>query len=210
MRLYVFLPRRLRDDGEMTAILYPVAANAEAALSQPLGRAARAREAQRLAGEAVCFEAEPVGPAFATREAALEAYAGRVEDDRPGHLLTLPPEDRYCRLVETVVAEGGRPAAAGPLRPAYAEGRRWPAPPPPPRTAWRLSISYWRVASAERPVEAPQARQVRRGKARDLDRDTLNAIARQPLRAVEPQQPLDIGLFETRLPESPHIVVPDE
>ena len=28
--------------------------------------------------------------------------------------------------------------------------------------------------------------------------------------AVKPQQPLDIGLFETRLPEAPHIVVPDE
>ena len=33
---------------------------------------------------------------------------------------------------------------------------------------------------------------------------------RQPLQPFKPQQPLDIGLFETRLPESPHIIVPDE
>jgi hypothetical protein len=43
-----------------------------------------------------------------------------------------------------------------------------------------------------------------------MDAETLRAIARQPLRAVAPQQPLDIGLFETRLPENPSIVVPDE
>jgi hypothetical protein len=35
-------------------------------------------------------------------------------------------------------------------------------------------------------------------------------MAQAPLRPIEPQQPLDIGLFETRLPEAPHIVVPDE
>ena len=35
-------------------------------------------------------------------------------------------------------------------------------------------------------------------------------IPMRPLRPVEPQQPLDIGLFETRLPENPAIVVPDE
>ena len=58
----------------MTAILYPVAANAELALSRPLGRAARESEARRRAGEAVVFATDTVGPAFATREAALEAY----------------------------------------------------------------------------------------------------------------------------------------
>ena len=35
------------------SILYPVAASAEAALNAPLGRAAREREAQALAGAAV-------------------------------------------------------------------------------------------------------------------------------------------------------------
>jgi hypothetical protein len=70
-------------------------------------------------------------------------------------------------------------------------------------------VSYWRIATAERPIEAPQARKARRA-SQPLDAEILRAIARTPLRPVEPQQPLDIGLFEVRLPESPHIVVPDE
>ena len=192
----------------MTAPCFPVAANPEQALSAPLGRALREREATRAAGEAVRFVTEPVGPAFATREAALSAYAGRVEDDRTG--AAPAPEDRYCQLVEQIVLEPGRTAPLGPVRPTFEGGRRWPEPPStPPRTVWRLMVSYWRVASAERPLDAPQARRARRSGER-LDPDTLRAIARQPLRAVEPQQPLDIGLFEARLPEAPHIVVPDE
>ena len=70
-------------------------------------------------------------------------------------------------------------------------------------------VSYWRIGSAERPIDAPQARKARRSK-QSLAPETLQAIARQPLRPVEPQQPLDIGLFEVRLPENPDIVVPDE
>ena len=192
----------------MTAILYPVAATPEQALSQPLGRAAREREAAAAAGEAVVFAAEVTGPAFATREAALDAYQGRVEDDRSG--FTPAVEDRWCKLAEHAVSEGGRAAALGPVQPTFEDGRRWPKPPEaPPRTVWRLVVSSWRIASAERPLEAPQARQARRQR-RSLDPDALRAIARQPLRPVEPQQPLDIGLFEARLPENPSIVVPDE
>lgn len=192
----------------MTAILYPVAANAEQALSQPLGRAVREREAHAAAGEAVVFTTEVAGPAFATREAALDAYQGRVEDDRSG--FTPAVEDRWCRLAEHAVAEPGRTAPLGPVEPTFEDGRRWPAPSQSqPRTAWRLVVSYWRVASAERPLDAPQARQARRLR-RNVDAETLRAIARQPLRPVEPQQPLDIGLFEARLPENPSIVVPDE
>jgi hypothetical protein len=183
---------------DMTAILYPVAANAEQALAAPMARAAREREARAAAGEAVVFTTDPVGPAFATREAALDAYAARLE--------TPETEDRYCRLAEQII---GEPKALGPVQPTYADGRRWPQPPPAPRTAWRLQVSYWRIATAERPIAAPQARQARRSR-QSLDPETLRAIAGQPLRPVEPQQPLDIGLFETRLPESPHIVVPDE
>lgn len=193
---------------DMTALLYPVAANAELALSQPKARAAREREAVVAAGEAVVFTTDAVGPAFATREAALDAYAGRVEDERTG--FTPDIEDRWCKLVEHAILEPGRSAPLGPVQPTYQDGRRWPAPPETPlRTAWRLSVSYWRVASAERPLEAPQARQARRSR-RDVDAATLRAMARQPMRPVEPQQPLDIGLFETRLPENPSIVVPDE
>ena len=193
---------------DMTAILYPVAANAEQALSQPRGRAAREREAVKAAGEAVVFATDLAGPAFATREAALDAYRGRLEDDRHGFTPAL--EDRWCRLSEHIVVEPGRAAPLAPVQPTYQDGRRWPPPPAaPPRTAWRLLVSYWRIASAERPLEAPQARQARRSR-RNVDTATLRAIARQPLRPVEPQQPLDIGLFEARLPENPSIVVPDE
>lgn len=188
----------------MTAILYPVASNADQALNLPLARASRESEAKRRAGEAVVFATDPVGPVFATREAALDAYAGRVDDERTGAMPA--PEDRYCRLVEQVAEGAARPRAA---QPTYADGHRWPAPPKPPRTVWRLTVSYWRIGTVDRPIEAPQARLARRT-GQDLDPDTLRAIARTPLRPTKPQQPLDIGLFEIRLPEAPHIVMPDE
>lgn len=181
----------------MTAILYPVATNPEQALARPLGRAARESEARRLAHEPVVFASDPAGPAFATREAALQAYGERLDD--------AAPEDRFCRLIE----QAAEPARLAQVEPTYADGRRWPDPPKAPKTVWRLSVSYWRVATAERPLEAPQARQARRGK-QSLDAETVRAIARQPLRPIKPQQPLDIGLFETRPPEAPHIVMPDE
>jgi hypothetical protein len=188
----------------MAAILYPVAANAELALSQPKGRCARESDARRRAGEPVSFTTDAVGPAFATREAALDAYRGRVDDERTG--ASPEPEDRYCQLMEQV-AEGARPPKA--LQPTYADGHRWPDPPRPPRTVWRLAVSYWRIGTAERPLDPPQARTARKSK-QPVDPDTLRAIARTPLRPTRPQQPLDIGLFEVRLPEDPDIVVPDE
>ena len=197
----------------MTAILYPVAQNADQALNAPKGRAAREREAAALAGEGVVFVTEPVGPPYASREAALDAHAGRVEDDRPGRTATLPPEDRYCRLTEQVAAEKGRARVLAPVQPTYKDGRRWPEPKgAAPPTAWRLLVSYWRIgAAAEAPEpDAPQARHARRKGREELDPARLRALTRQPLQPVKPQQPLDIGLFETRLPESPHIVVPDE
>jgi len=188
----------------MTAILYPVATNAELALSRPQGRAARESEARRRAGEAVVFATDAVGPAFATREAALDAYKGRVEDERAG--TTPEPEDRYCRIVEQV-AEGAKPPR--PVEPTYADGHRWPEPPKRPKTVWRLMVSYWRIGTAERPLDAPQAR-VARKSGEALAPEALRAIAETPLRPTKPQQPLDIGLFETRPPEAPHIVMPDE
>jgi hypothetical protein len=195
----------------MTAILYPVAASADQALTAPLGRAARERQAQAMAGEAVAFVSEPVGPAYATRDAALDAHAGRVEDDRAGRSAALPAEDRYCRLVEQVAREGGRRRVTAPVNPTYQDGRRWPSPPAaPPSTVWRLSVSYWRIGGApEAAADHTQARQARRGRD-DIDPQALRALTRQPLQPVKPQQPLDIGLFETRLPEAPHIIVPDE
>lgn len=38
----------------------------------------------------------------------------------------------------------------------------------------------------------------------------MKALADQPLLPVRPQQPLDVGLFEVRPPEAPHILMPDE
>jgi hypothetical protein len=193
----------------MTAILYPVAENGDAALAAPVGRAAREREAEHAAGQAVVFVSEMIGPAFATLDAALDAYAGRLDDDRPGRGAASPAvEDRFCRLVETV-AEGGRPRA---VRPAYKDGRRWPAPAVPAlRTVWRLEVSYWRPVSADAQGSTPQARRARRRReGEELSPEALRTMAGQPLRPVEPQQPLDIGLFEVRLPEAPHIVVSDE
>jgi hypothetical protein len=191
-------------------VLHPVAANADAALNAPLGRAAREREAAALAGEPVTFVVEAAGPAFDTREAALEAYAGRVEDPRPGRA-GVAAEDRFCDLREMLV---DRPAP--PLRPTKEEGRRWPAPAERPTTVWRLSVAYWKLARAAAAAatgpELEQARRLRRTKREmaALDAAALRRLAGQPLRPVRPQQPLDLGLFEVRLPENPSIVMPDE
>ena len=159
-----------------------------------------------MAGEEVVFVTDTVGPPYATREAALDAYRGRVEDDRPDQGLMIPPEDRYAKLLEVI--SGGH--APPPATPVLKDGRRWPAPPPPPKTVWRLQVTYWRPVSAIPVMDDTQARKARVQAKEPLDPQTLRALTRQPLRAVRPQQPLDIGLFERRLPESPHIVVPDE
>ena len=73
-------------------------------------------------------------------------------------------------------------------------------------------MAYWRIGGAPAAaIEAPQARTARKQKDGPApDGDTLEAMANQPLRPIKAQQPLDIGLFEVRLPEAPHIVVPDE
>ena len=190
----------------MTSILYPVASNAAVATTSPSGRAVRQREAEQIAGEAVTFVTETVGAPYATREAALDAYRGQVEDDRQGMILQIPPEDRFVRLVEVVSGERAPP----PLAPVMKDGRRWPTPPPQPKTVWRLQVTYWRPVSAAPVVDNVQARKARVQAKESLDPQALRALTRQPLQAVRPQQPLDIGLFERRLPESPHIVVPDE
>lgn len=186
------------------SVLYPVAASAEEALNRPRARAARQREARLAAGDEVVFVTEPAGPAFSTREAALDAYPGRLFDDRPGRPAP-SPEDRWCGLTEISVV---RPE---PVRPVFRDGRRWPAPPQTSATVWRLQVSYWRIGSALQDVPLDQARALRRERdAAALQPAALKALARQPLRPVRPQQPLDTGLFEVRPPEAPHIVMPDE
>ena len=185
-------------------LLYPIAASAEEALSRPRARAARQREAAAAAGDNVVFATEMAGPAFATREAALDAYAGRLDDSREGRRAAISPEDRWCELVEVAVAP------PTPVAPVFTEGRRWPAPPPPPQSVWRLRVSYWKVGGAAQPL-LDKARAVRRNtEAAALPAQTLRALAEQPLQPVRPQQPLDIGLFEVHPPEAPHITMPDE
>jgi hypothetical protein len=185
----------------MSAIRYPVAADAEAALASPLGRAAREREAAQLAGGPVAFVSETAGPAFASAEAARAAYPDWLEG---------LPEDRFCAVREVVDGAEGRWPVLAPVAPSFEDGRRWPAPgggrlP----TAWRLSVSFWRVVA---PAEvAEQARAVRRrARASELAAKDLRTLSRQPLRPVRPQQPLDIGLFEAPLPEDPDSFIPDE
>ena len=99
------------------------------------------------------------------------------------------------------------------VKPVNLDGRRWPQPASPPApTLWRLSVSYWRVVrEGAEPAPNAAARRLRRDpEAQGLNTRALQALARQPLRATEPQRALDIGLFEVRLPEAPDRIVPDE
>ena len=192
----------------MGAVLYPVAANAEQALSAPLGRAAREREAEALAGGAVTFVTEPAGPAFPSREAALEAWTGRLDDDRPGRAVVVAPEDRFLELRELIAEEAGKPPR--PQKPLMRKGRRWPEPRPAPPVVWRLSISYWRLGDAPMAVVAQPRELRRRAKGAEATPDQLRRMADYPLRPVKPQQPLDVGLFEARRPEDPNLIIPDE
>jgi hypothetical protein len=196
----------MRHNSRMS-VLYPVAANAEAALAAPVGRAARESDAARLAAGEVEFVSEPAGPAFPTYAAALHAYAGRVDNEREGGR-PVQPEDRFCAIREVIAPETRTPR---PVKPTYRAGRRWPEPKPPPKTLWRLSVSYWRIVDANRLAQLQQARKARRSAgAEALDARTLRALSQQPLRPVRPQQPLDVGLFEFSPPEAPHIIMPDE
>ncbi|HEX4181583.1 MAG TPA: hypothetical protein VHY32_12400 [Caulobacteraceae bacterium] len=198
----------------MSAVRYPIAANAEAALSAPVGRAARRTDACLIAGADIGFATEAVGPGFATREEALKAYAGRLDDERAESPASIAPEDRYCELRELSAGRPPRPGGSQPMRPVYRNGRRWPASLTPPRTIWRLSISYWRIlpAAAESAFGPPSSAEPagRKPAKTAMDAEALKARLSDPLRPVAPQQPLDIGLFEVRPPEAPHILMPDE
>ena len=185
----------------MSAILYPVAADADAALAAPLGRAARERDAAAIAGGPVSFVSEAAGEAFEDLGAATAAFAA---------LTDVTPEDSFCRLRQEVQGAPGRWPALSPVQPTFAEGRRWPAPSGGKLpTLWRLSVSYWRLQRAAE--AAPQPRQVRRAASPDsLAPADLRAMAREPLLPIRPQQPLDIGLFEVRPPEAPGTLIADE
>ena len=187
----------------MSAIAYPIAETADAALHAPKGFAEREREAGVLAGGAVRFVAEAVGPAFAREEDVLAAFAGA------------PHAVGEWKTVRPIAAASAKPRA--PLVPANKDGARWPAPKPvkagQSSVLWRLSVNYWRIVGAKdaETLSLGPARRVRRDPSSgELDPRTVLALAHQPLRAADPQRPLDIGLFERRLPEAPHIIVSDE
>jgi hypothetical protein len=196
----------------MSAVQYPVAVNAAAALNAPLGRAGRASQAAVLAGAAVAFVSEIVGPGFPTREAALDAFAGRVDDERPGLGRSIASEDRYCELRELARAAPPKPGKSDPPRPIYRDGQRWPAPRPAPATVWRLSVSYWKIVdvSAAPILQHPADDRGQLKPAAPHDVQALRDRLSRPLRPLKPQQPLDVGLFEVRPPEAPHILMPDE
>ena len=181
---------------------YPVAPTAEGALHAPLGAAERESDARRIAEGAVTFSTELVGPAFASPEAALAAYAGRSPATEAG----LPP---WCAL-RPVAQEGARPAA--PVRPALRDGARWPAPDPAaPPALWRLAVTWWRSAPAGEASALGPARALRRGaEGVGLGVEALRRLMDQPLRPLRTQHALDLGLFEAVRPEAPGLVMPDE
>jgi hypothetical protein len=191
----------------MTAVLYPVAKNAEAALNAPLGRAARAREAKTRAKTEVRFVTEATGPAFDSREAAMAAWRGRLDDEG----VFLQPEDRFCTLREVLAVSRGRRPVPVPVEPLMKDGRRWPEPKAKPKTAWRLSVSYWKVVDPAEEAAMAQARAARKAKeSSELEPEQLRALTRQPLLPTGPQRALDIGLFEAQRPEAPGEIMPDE
>ena len=175
------------------SVRYPIAASADEALKAPKGRAAREREAEALAGHEVVFAREFTGPLYATRAAAEQAFAGRVDQEGAP---SVPPEDRFCELMEVVEAEP-KASAGGQAEPTFEEGQRWPRPRRLLKTVWRLSVGYWKISDRASEPELPQAREARRlEEAQTLDAAQLRALAGQRLEPVKPQQPLDIGLFE--------------
>ena len=188
----------------MSLVCYPIGDSPQVALSAPLGAAERASDAARLAGGAVEFVSESMGAAFETREAALQAWRHVLNQDQA-----------WCSLRETVAPVSGRTPVLVPVQPSHREGRRWPTPPPPPKTVWHLCVTYWRPISLKAdPIvteNLAQARKARRDpKADQLDAAALRAMAQQPLRAQRLQKGLDIGLFEVQAPEDPSRLIADE
>ena len=188
------------------SVLFPIAVDAQAALEAPRGRAARESDARLLIGAEVAFVRELTGPVYETRAEAEAAQAGRVDGEGQP---VVQPEDRYCELVETAGPPKARAARGGQAEPVFEAGHRWPKPKRLLKTAWRLSVAYWRIVEHAMPAALPQARTARRS-AESLDARALKAMAEQPLKPVTPQRSLDIGLFEVRLPDAPHLIIPDE
>ncbi|MFN3229517.1 MAG: hypothetical protein ACK41P_06680 [Asticcacaulis sp.] len=202
--------------------MYPVARSASQALDalrtgQP--RAARLREALEaarliLAEANVRFVTEDTGPGYDTYAQALAAWSQWIDDPKGG--ARLEPQDRFATLRQ-VVAPQARKLVRPSARATFKDNRRWALPEdPPPASVWRLSLSYWKIVDpteAELPAPPPgvQARSLRRSrKAAEVSPETVKALTQQPMSAFKPQKALDIGLFEFRPPDQPHLIIPDE
>lgn len=182
----------------MTLTLYPIATDVDTALKAGVKVAARESEAQKLASAHVVFASEWVGPAYDSRDAALDAWAGRVEDDREGHGFSPAPEARFCKLI-------CRPASLGAKDRKSREKTG---------TVWQLSVSYWKIMAAPQASARPakeQARKVRKSaKAKALTPEEVRELAQAPLMPYRLQKGLDFGLFDYIPPDNPNIVIADE
>ncbi len=199
----------------MSLPLYPIARDGHDALALlRRGEALSARresEAQAIADGRVAFVSENIGPLYERREDALDAYAGLVADDRPGHLFA--PENLACvlscRIKSPLKAKTQRVA------PVFRDGERWPKATQPIETVWQLSISYWKrlpqtAPRAGAPVKG-QARTLRRtAKGGELTAEEIQGLIENPLTAARPQKALDFGLFDFIPPDNPGIVIADE
>ena len=101
------------------------------------------------------------------------------------------------------------PIAALAVAVAAAAGVWWWMSRPGPAPV--LGVLPFANNSAETDAPLAPARRARRDAAASaLDGGSLRRLSEQPLQAVRPQQPLDIGLFEVRAPEAPDLILPDE
>lgn len=202
----------------MSLIAYPIAADAHEALTRLRAgealRAIREKEAELAARARVAFVTQTVGPVYETRDEALDAYAGLVEDDRKGRTFMPADSDRFCLLTCRIRdPKRGKPK---PMQPVFAEGQRWPKKREPVASAWQLSLSYWKIMTVAQARAAGippigQARHLRKKAAgRELTPEEIVALSQGPLTAARPQKALDFGLFDFPLPENPAIIIADE
>ena len=189
----------------MTLPAYPIATDGHAALAAlragSIRTAAREKEAETLAGEAVAFVSESIGPLYNSEADARQAYAGVLDDQRVCSLT--------CRIASPP------PRHHKPTQPVFEEGIRWPKAEGTRTTVWQVSVSYWKVLPAPRTVTsgAPdgQARKLRKtARGYDLTPEQILALTETPLTAARPQKALDFGLFDFIPPDNPGIVIADE
>jgi hypothetical protein len=202
----------------MSLIAYPIASDAHDALTRLKAgeslRAIREKEAEVAAKARVAFVTQTVGPVYETRDEALNAYAGLVEDDRKGRTFMPADSDRFCLL--TCRIRDPKRGKSKPMQPVFAEGQRWPARREPVASVWQLSLSYWKIMTVAQAKAAGippigQARHLRKkATGRDLTPEEIAALSQGPLAAARPQKALDFGLFDFPLPENPAIIIADE